>query len=109
MPKFEVAYEINLNDVLKSLGMGTAFSMNEANLSRLGQSSGNLFINRVKHKTFLKIDESGAEGAAVTAVGIGVTSAPPSLFFDRSFVVLLRDIRYNSALFAGKIENPVEE
>lgn len=109
LPKFEVEYDINLNDVLKGLGMEIAFDRNKANFSRLGASSGNLFIGRVKHKIFLKIDETGAEGAAVTAVGIGVTSAPPTLFFDRSFLIVLRDIKHNSILFTGKIENPVEE
>jgi serpin B len=109
LPKFEIEYEINLNDELKALGMEIAFNRNEADLSRLGQSSSNLFINRVKHKTYLKIDEKGAEGAAVTGVGISQYSMPPTLFFDRSFVIILRDIKYNSILFAGKVENPIEE
>lgn len=109
LPKFETEYDINLNDVLKGLGMEIAFDRNKANFSRLGTSIGNLFISRVKHKTFLKIDETGAEGAAVTAVGVAVTSAPPTLSFNRSFLIVLRDIKHNSILFAGKIENPLEE
>lgn len=109
LPKFEVSYEANLTNALKAMGMEVAFDPNRADLGRLGNAFGNLYVSRVKHKTFLTIDESGAEGAAVTAVGVGVTSAPPTLFFDRSFYFVIRDLRFNSILFAGKVENPAQE
>jgi serpin B len=108
LPKFEIAQDLNLNDALKALGMGIAFDPSRADLGRLGQAFGNLYISRVKHKTYLAIDETGAEGAAVTAVGVGVTSAPPTLFFDRPFFFVIRDLQFNSILFAGKVENPVQ-
>ncbi|MDX1478834.1 MAG: serpin family protein [Saprospiraceae bacterium] len=108
LPKFETEYKINLNDALKALGMEVAFNEFEANLTRLGSApEGNLFISRVEHKTFLKIDEKGAEGAAVTSVGIGVTSLPPQMAFDRPFMIVLRDRQLNTVIFIGKIENPV--
>ena len=110
LPKFEVKYKINLNEALRSLGMGIAFDPFGANFNRLGTApEGNLFISRVEHKTFLKIDEKGAEGAAVTSVGIGVTSAPPTIAFDRPFMLVLRDVRYNSVVFIGKIEDPLAD
>ncbi|MDX1408461.1 MAG: serpin family protein, partial [Saprospiraceae bacterium] len=108
LPKFETEYKIKLNEVLKALGMSVAFSTSEANLTRLGNApEGNLYISRVEHKTFLKIDEKGAEGAAVTSVGIGVTSLPPQIAFDRPFMIVLRDRQVNTVVFIGKIENPV--
>lgn len=108
LPKFEISQDLKLNDALKTLGMEIAFDPNRADLSRLGESFGNLYISRVKHKTYLTIDESGAEGAAVTAVGVGVTSAPPTLFFDSPFFFIIRDLQFNSILFTGKVENPAE-
>ena len=78
----------------------------EADFNRPGESFGNLYISGVEHKTYLSIDEKGAEGAAVTAVGIGVTSLPPVINFNRSFMFILRDTRYNTVLFIGKIDDP---
>ena len=107
LPKFEIEYEILLNDALKALGMEIAFDPYQADFSNLGNApEGNLFISRVNHKTYLKIDEKGAEGAAVTSVGVGVTSLPPYLKFDRPFVFLLRNQNTNTLIFAGKIEDP---
>ena len=107
LPKFEIEYKIQLNDVLKAMGMEIAFDPYLADFSKLGNApEGNLFISRVNHKTYLKIDEKGAEGAAVTSVGVGVTSLPPQLRFDRPFVFLLRNRNTNALIFAGKIEDP---
>ncbi|MDH3650294.1 MAG: serpin family protein [Saprospiraceae bacterium] len=107
LPRFEIAYEVVLNEALKSMGMGLAFDRQAADLSGLGSApEGNLFINRVNHKTYLKIDEKGAEGAAVTSVGVGVTSLPPVLRFDRPFVYLLRHRSTHVIIFIGIMDNP---
>lgn len=107
VPRFEIEYKILLNEVLKDMGMELAFDPFNADFSNLGVApEGNLYISRVNHKTFLKIDEKGAEGAAVTSVGVGVTSAPPPLRFDRPFVFLLRNRSTKTLVFAGKIEDP---
>lgn len=110
LPKFEINYKIQLNDALKAMGMEIAFDPMRANFSELGTPAfGNTYISRVEHKTFLKIDEKGAEGAAVTSVGIAVTSLPPSITFDRPFLTVLVHKATQTPIFVGKIENPVEE
>ncbi len=106
LPKFEVNYKVQLNEALKSLGMEVAFNPFEANFGKLGESFGNLYLSRVEHKTFLKIDEKGAEGAAVTSVGIAVTSVPPSIRFNRPFVTVLMHKPTETIVFAGKVEDP---
>lgn len=110
VPRFEIDYTILLNEVLKKMGMELAFDPYHADFSNLGSApEGNLYISRVNHKTYLKIDEKGAEGAAVTSVGVGVTSAPPAIRFDRPFVLLLRNRLSNTLVFAGKIEDPTSD
>ena len=110
IPKFELSYKITLNEVLKSLGMDIAFDRNRADFSRLGEVAyGNPYISRVEHKTYLKVDEKGVEGAAVTAVGIATTSLPPQLTFDRPFMVILMHKETDMPIFIGKIENPKED
>lgn len=110
LPKFEVEYKIQLNEVLKGMGMEIAFDPQQADFSKLGTTAmGNTYISRVEHKTYLKIDEKGAEGAAVTSVGIGVTSLPPSIKFNRPFLTVLIHKPTKTPVFVGKIENPVAE
>ena len=107
VPKFEIEYELEMKEVLSALGMGTAFIQGGADLTRLGESSfGRLFIDRVLHKVKLEIDEYGAEGAAVTVVGVGVTSIPPQIVFDQPFYFVLRHVETQAVLFIGLIANP---
>ena len=108
IPKFELEYEIKLNDVLKALGMGIAFDQYLADFTGINRN-GNLYIDFVKHKTYVRVDEEGTEAAAVTAVGIGVTSGgPPKNFVvDRPFAFVLRERHSGTLLFMGKIVEPV--
>jgi len=109
LPKFELAYENKMKDDLKELGLVLPFDEQKADLSNLGSAGGNLYVSRVIHKTFLKIDEEGATAAAVTAVGIGVESLPPSIYFNRPFLCIIWEKADQSILFSAKIMNPNEK
>ncbi|MCI4668166.1 MAG: serpin family protein [Bacteroidia bacterium] len=104
-PKLELDYEEQLGDVLKEMGIKKAFQEREADLSGIAEGQ-NLFISRVKHKTFLKVDETGLEASGATSVGVSVTSLPPSFFMDHPFLMIIRDIESGTILFMGKVENP---
>jgi serine protease inhibitor len=105
LPKFELDYKIRLNDVLKMLGMEVAFcDGGPADFSRLFPGA---CISFVDHKTYVKVDEEGTEAAAVTAVGVGVTSVgPPTLIIDRPFVFAIRERYSGTILFMGKMMDP---
>ncbi len=108
MPRFKMEYKINLNDVLKALGMGIAFS-NEANFTKMDKKS-YLFIREVLHKTFVEVNEEGTEAAAATSVEMGFKSAEPKGIFmrvDRPFIFLIRENISNTILFIGKIVEPI--
>ena len=108
MPKFEMEYEIEYNDILKAMGMELAFSEWEADFTGIADvSPQNLFISEVKHKTFIRVDEEGTEAAAVTSVGIGITSMPPSIIVDRPFAFIIHERESGTNLFMGKVKNPV--
>jgi serpin B len=109
IPKFELAYSADLKDILSLMGMEIAFDEGEADFTKLGQAGGNIYLSRVKHKTYIKVDEIGTEAAAVTAVGVGVESATPTLIFNRPFIFLIRERESGAILFLGKIVNPLEE
>jgi serpin B len=111
-PRFKLEYEKLLNEVLKSLGMAIAFDPGQADFTRMFDKVGdiNLYIDKVKHKSFVEVNEEGTEAAAVTSVEIGVTSVGPGSPFvmrvDRPFIFAIRENHSGTILFIGKIIDP---
>jgi serpin B len=105
LPRFRLEWERMLIPDLQSLGMRAAFVDGGADFSRMSPLGRQLFISLVKQKTFVDVDEEGTEAAAVTSVGISVTSAPVRTVFrvDRPFVFVLRERLSGTILFMGKI------
>lgn len=112
LPRFKLEYEKLLNDALKSLGMTVAFDQDQADFTRMFDKVGgiNLFIDKVKHKSFVEVNEEGTEAAAVTSVEIGLTSVGPGSPFvmrvDRPFIFAIRENHSGTILFIGKIIDP---
>jgi serine protease inhibitor len=76
LPKFKTEYSRVLNDVLEKMGMGIAFEPGAADFSRM--TDADAFISFVEQFTYINTDEVGTEAAAVTVVGIELTSYQPS-------------------------------
>lgn len=105
-PRLKLAYENDLIQSLKNLGINDAFSDRDADFSIMGTAAQNIFINQIKHKAILEVDEHGAEGAAVTSIGFGITSLPPVFNYNHPFVLVLRHIATNTPLFIGYVADP---
>jgi serine protease inhibitor len=110
MPKFTLAYQLKLNDVLAALGMGVAFvgcpAVSDcADFTRM-RSIRDLYISEVMHKTYVDVNEEGTEAAAATSVGMGTTSAPTSVVVDRPFLFAIWERFSGTILFMGRIMNP---
>jgi len=110
IPKFKLEYELKLNEVLKTLGMGIAFDPGGADFSRMYKEM-KVWIDRVKHKTFVEVNEEGTEAAAVTSVGMAYSSTPTYSGFraDRPFLFVIRENQSGVILFIGKIVKPTFE
>ena len=112
LPKFKLEYEIKLNDALSEMGMAVAFQGGLADFSRIAAGR-DLYIDSVKHKSFVEVDEKGTEAAAVTIVEIRETSAGPGdeifMRVDRPFLVVIREKSSDALLFMGKITAPASE
>ncbi|UCC72894.1 MAG: serpin family protein [Gemmatimonadota bacterium] len=106
MPKFTLEYELCMNDVLEALGMGIAFDQFNADFTKIYQGTENIYISKVKHKSFVDVNEEGTEAAAVTSVEVGVTGLPPTVFVERPFVFAIREKYSGTILFMGRIMNP---
>jgi serpin B len=65
-----------------------------------------LYISEVKHKTYVDVNEEGTEAAAVTGVGVRVTSLPPRIMVDRPFVFAIRERASRAVLFLGVMMDP---
>ncbi len=110
LPKFKIEYYINLNDVLKSLGMVSAFNPISADFSKI-RAQKDLFISRVLHKTYVNVDEEGTEAAAVTAVEISISAVEgPSnevyMRVNHPFIFAIREKTSGAILFIGKVVYP---
>ena len=105
IPKFTLEYEIELNAVLEALGMELAFTPGAADFTNM-VATGGAYIEKVKHKTFVEVNEEGTEAAAVTSVEMGLTSAPPVVRIDRPFLFAIRENYSGTILFMGKIVDP---
>ncbi len=112
IPKFKLEYKIELNEILKNLGMETAFNRTQADFSRMVSTdttlTGNLYISKVDHKTFVEVNEEGTEAAAVTGIGISVTSLPPQFIVNRPFFFAIRDNESGTILFMGTVVDPLK-
>lgn len=106
LPRFTLEYKIGLNDILTALGMGVAFDPGMADFARMYEGPQRVYISQVKHKTFVEVNEEGTEAAAVTSVGMMVTSVGLWMRVDRPFVFAIRENQSQTILFIGKIVDP---
>ncbi len=109
IPKFKFEYEVQLDSYLKKLGMTKSFSPIEANFTKIANvGDRKLYISRVLQKAAIEVNEEGSEAAAVTAIGVGVTSVPAMKEFiaDKPFIFAITENSTGTVLFIGKVENP---
>ena len=104
LPRFKLAWERGLIPDLQTLGMRAAFVPGGADFTRLSPAGRDLYINVVKQKTYVDVNEEGTEAAAVTNVGVALVSMPVRIPFrvDRPFIVVLRERLSGTVLFVGK-------
>ena len=110
LPKFQVTCKVLLSSILSQMGMPLAFSPEGADFSGM-TGMRDLYISKVIHQAFIRVDEKGTEAAAATAIIADRTMAPQMQevkVFDANhpFLFLIRDNSTGSILFMGKIMNP---
>ena len=108
-PKFNVDYSIELKDTLETMGMKLAFDKYKADFYGIAHPTPYpLYIGRVLHKTFFRIDESGTSAGAATIMDVILganldveTKEPYTVYLDRPFVYMLIDCKSNTPFFIG--------
>ena len=112
LPKFEIQFSDELKPKFASMGMAEAFS-NKADFSIMKKEK-DLYIGRIIHKTFIKVDEEGTEAAAATAVMMkcmGCVPMPERIIYmivNHPFLFIIRTDDLPSGhdiLFISKVES----
>jgi serpin B len=117
LPRFELKSRYRLNEALQRLGMVRAFQPGGAQLAGMfmpedgHRAAARFSISSVQQATYLKVDEAGAQAAAVTSIGVrsaAVVRAPPPfhMVIDRPFFCAIEDRRSGALLFIGAIHDP---
>jgi len=108
LPKFKYEFKETLNDPLKNLGLGAAFS-DTADFSRI-VSAGGIKISKVIHQTFIDVQEEGTEAAAVTIVTADGSSGGEYVqsYFkaERPFLYVIKENSTGALVFIGKVGKP---
>ena len=105
LPKLKLETEMVLNKTLQHMGVKTAFTP-AANFKGIAEM-GPLVLDQVKQKCYIDVSEKGTEAAAVTSVGVRLTSARPetlvTMNVDRPYVFFIADRTNGNILFAGRV------
>jgi serpin B len=111
LPRFSAQSHLELKDALVALGLEAAFvpSSDWDGLITGGEKA----ISRVLHGARVDVDEQGTRAAAVTAVIMGLVSAPAGppfeLRLDRPFLWAIENRLTGTILFLGIVTDPREE
>ena len=111
MPRFKFAFEQGLNSVLFNMGMKKAFQPFFADFSKI--SDEDVYISSVRHKSYIDVNETGTEAAAVTSITFTTTSAGPGdqvekIYFtvNKPFVFAITEKDTGAILFIGEVQKP---
>lgn len=111
LPKFKYEFKDLLNEPLKNLGLGVAFTFS-ADFSGI-VPDGEICISRVIHQTFIDVQEEGTEAAAATIVEMREFSSAGgsniSFNADHPFLYLIKENSTGAIVFMGKVGRPEYE
>ncbi len=105
-PKFEFRTDYHLKDTLSAMGMPIVFTPG-AEFDKLTDEK--VWVDKVIHSAYVKVDEEGTEAAAVTVVTIIKALASCETFkADHPFIFFIIHKPTNTILFAGIVSDPTQ-
>lgn len=106
LPKFKMDCRFDLTKVLNDMGMPSAFSADNADLSGIDGIPHNLYVSASAHQANIDVNEKGTEAAAATHVVGTPAGIPPSFIADHPFIFLIQDKATGTILFMGRVSDP---
>ena len=104
LPRFTTRQGMDLTPVLRSLGMASAFD-GRADFSGMDTTT-NLFLAGALQRTFVDVNETGTEAAAVTLFEAKTRGMPNRFIVNHPFLFLIRDRGSGTILFLGRLADP---
>ena len=101
MPKFDMVYEKELNEIFTETGLDFLLGAN----ATYSKFSPDLAISRILHKAVIQIDEEGAHTGAGTSVS-WIIRAYQAVTFDTPFVFYIYHSCSGVVLFQGRYTSP---
>ena len=106
LPRFETSTEIDLRDIMSTLGMPSVFSCEDADLSNLCMDNNgeNLFVSNMKQVAKIKLNEQGTIAAAVTIDWTTGSdgSKPVEFYANHPFLYVISERSTGIILFIGQ-------
>jgi len=105
LPRFESKTDLDLNEIMASLGMPKAFTPFEAEFPNFCNVP--TYIDMMKQVARIKLDEEGTEAAAVTVIGMEIASLPivpqrVTFHATRPFLYVISEQSTGAIFFIGK-------
>ena len=109
LPKFTIESHLNLNNVLKRVGIKRPFNNTAADF-KLISPHGNLYISSIIQRAVIKVNEEGTEAAGVTAVVLDGLLMPKDhikkVVVNRPFIFMIKDnVFTKNYAFIAKVVN----
>lgn len=101
--------KVELLSLLPALGIGSLDCAASPDLSGIAGAPGDLCVDQAAQQAVLKVDEEGTVAAAVTEIGIRMTSAPliqHEVHFDRPFLFTVSHSETGWPLFLAAVRDP---
>lgn len=110
LPRVKFNYNDSVVSGLKEMGLKTAFDPDHADFSGMLSNKNKLYIEDIKHMSYLAVDEKGTEAAAATVVIMdGKTCPCPSkniMNVNHPFLTAIVNNDTGAALFIGTVTDP---
>lgn len=109
IPQFELQGQIEMKDILAEMGIQMIFDDQNADLSGLGTSTaGNLFVDRVIHKTYIEVSPAGTKAGAATVIEVRdecafIYEEMKEVYLNRPFLYMIIDCENNQPIFIGTV------
>jgi serine protease inhibitor len=107
LPRVDLSTSESMNDVLKRMGMGVAFT---AAADFTGLSPQACCIGLVQHAATLQVGEKGTVASAATGVALLPTAARPALgpevVFNRPYLLMVDDTMTGEPLMLARVTDP---
>jgi serpin B len=100
LPRFKIETKLSLAQIMKDLGMPTAFSM-DAEFPYFGNRG--VFIDDMFQKAVIDLDEEGTTAAAITGIDVYTGRPEPATFYaNRPFIYIISEQSTGVILFMGQ-------